>query len=217
MKRIGIRLLALLTAAVLLTGCKGIGVSAGTKPSENSVKIEKDGSVQWQSVETYEKGDYTEAEMEASLEKQISEYNSSLGKAAESRNTEGADKLPVALVSAGLGGGTAYSVTEYDSPGQLLDFAQEIGDYNVAFTSLETGRAAVMGQQLEGVSLKDEKGNAVDKAQALSDGQRVVVKAEGPGMIETEKKVLCASEGCQIMDSNKVKTPEEGTSFIVLN
>ena len=62
MKKIGYRLLTLVTAAVLMTGCAGLGSSGGAKPTENSVMIEKDGSVRWQSVETYEAGDYTEEE-----------------------------------------------------------------------------------------------------------------------------------------------------------
>ena len=57
MKKIGYRLLTLVTAAVLMTGCAGLGSSGGAKPTENSVMIEKDGSVRWQSVETYEEGD----------------------------------------------------------------------------------------------------------------------------------------------------------------
>lgn len=217
MKRIGIWLLALMAAAVLVTGCAGGGTSAGAKPTENSVMIEKDGSVRWQSVETYDKGDYTQEEMKKSLEGRISEYNASLGKGDAFKNKEGAGKLPAALVSAELGGGKAYSVIEFDSPDRLIDFANYIGDYNVTFTALETGRAAVMGQQLAGVTLKDPKGRTVDGDRALSDGQRVIVKAEGPGVIKTEKKVLCASDGCEIADSNTVRTPKEGVSYIVLD
>lgn len=217
MKKIGISLLALMAGAILMAGCAGPGTSEGAKPTENSVMVEKDGSVRWQSVETYETGNYSQEEMKSSLEQRISEYNSSHGKAASFQNAEGIERLPVALVSLGLGEGEAYSVTEYDSADRLLDFAKEIGDYNVTFTALETGRAAVLGQQLDGISLKDAKGNEMDKAKALSDGQRVVVKSEGPGLIKTEKKVLCASRGCKIVDSNTVKTAEEGTSFIVIN
>ena len=217
MKKIGYRLLTLVTAAVLMTGCAGLGSSGGAKPTETSVMIEKDGSVRWQSVETYEAGDYTEEEMTAFLEQRISDYNSSLGKAASSRNSEGEQKLPVALVSVSLESGKAYSVTEYDAANRLVEFAQEIGDYNVTFSALESGRAAVMGQQMEGVSFLDEKGKAADSAAVLSDGQRIVVKAEGPGIIKAEKKIMYVSEGCELRDSSTVKTPEEGTSFIVIN
>lgn len=216
MKKFVYLALALMTA-VLVTGCAGIGLPGGGNPTENSVMIEKDGSVRWASVETYDKGDYTEDELKAFAQKRISDFNSALGKAASAENTEGADKLPAALVSVQLGDGKATMVTEYDTAARLVEFAQEIGDYNVTFTRLETGRAAVMGQQLEGVELKDEKGNAVNVSDAVSDGQRLVVKAEGSGVIKTEKKVLCASDGCVLRDANTVETPEEGTSYIILN
>lgn len=216
MKKFVYLALALMTA-VLVAGCAGIGSPGGGNPTENSVMIEKDGSVRWASVETYDKGDYTEDEIKAFAEKRISDFNSSLGKAASAENTEGSDKLPAALVSVHLGDGKATMVTEYDTAARLVEFAREIGDYNVTFTGLETGRAAVMGQQLEGVELKDEKGNAVNSGDAVSDGQRLVVKAEGPGVIKTEKKVLYTSDGCVLRDANTVETPGEGTSYIILN
>lgn len=216
MKRIRVMALAFLAAAVLATGCAKMGASGKGAPVENSVMIEKDGSVQWASVETYEKGDYTLEEMKEAAQKRISDYNSFLGKEAKSENAEGADKLPVALVSAELSDGKASMVTEYDSATRLIEFAREIGDYNVTFTALETGRAAVLGQNLDGVNFKDAKGDAVDAAQVASDGQRVVVKAEGPGVVKTEKKVLYISDGCSLRDANTVQTPEEGTSYIVI-
>ena len=214
MKKIMVMALALMTAAVLATGCAGIGAPGKGTPVENSVMIEKDGNVQWVSVETYDKGDYPEEELTAFVQERI---NSSLGKAAKSENTEGAEKLPVALVSAKIGDGKAFTITEYDTASRIVEFAREIGDYNVTFTALEAGRVAVLGQGLEAVAFKDMKGNAVDASQAVSDGQQVLVKAEGPGVIKTEKKILYVSDGCSLRDSSTVETPEEGTSYIILD
>lgn len=217
MKKIMAMALALMAAAVLATGCAGIGAPGKGTPVENSVMIEKDGNVQWASVETYDKGDYTEEELKAFVQQRISDFNSSLGKAAKSENTEGAEKLPAALVSAKIGDGKAFTVTEYDTASRIIEFAREIGDYNVTFTALEAGRVAVLGQGLEDVAFKDVKGNAVDASQAVSDGQQVLVKAEGPGVIKTEKKILYVSDGCSLRDSNTVETPEEGASYIILD
>ena len=96
---------------------------------------------------------------------------------ASYENAEGSEKLPVAIVSASMGNGTATLVTEYDAPGRLIEFAQEIGDYNVPFTQLDTGRVAAMSGELAEVSFQDEKGKAVDQETALKDGQSMVVKA----------------------------------------
>lgn len=216
MKRIRVMALSFLAAAALATGCARMGLWDKGAPVENSVMIEKDGSVRWASVETCDEGDYTLDELKEFADQRISGYNSFLGKEAKSENAEGADKLPVALVSAELSNGKASMVTEYDSASRLIEFAREIGDNNVTFTALETGRAAVLGQNLDGVSFKDAKGNVVDAARAVSDGQRVVVKAEGPGVVKTEKKVLYISDGCSLRDTNTVQTPEEGTSYIIM-
>ena len=50
MKKIMVMALALMTAAVLATGCAGIGAPGKGTPVENSVMIEKDGNVQWVSA-----------------------------------------------------------------------------------------------------------------------------------------------------------------------
>ena len=60
--------------------------------------------------------------------------------------------------------GKAFTITEYDTASRIVEFAREIGDYNVTFTALEAGRVAVLGQGLEAVAFKDMKGNAVDAA-----------------------------------------------------
>ena len=72
MKKIMVMALALMTAAVLATGCAGIGAPGKGTPVENSVMIEKDGNVQWVSVETYDKGDYPEEELTAFVQERIS-------------------------------------------------------------------------------------------------------------------------------------------------
>ena len=100
-------------------------------------------------METYDKGDYPEEELTAFVQERISSFNASLGKAEKSENTEGAEKLPVALVSAKIGDGKAFTITEYDTASRIVEFAREIGDYNVTFTALEAGRVAVLGQGLE--------------------------------------------------------------------
>ena len=171
MKKIMVMALALMTAAALATGCAGIGAPGKGTPVENSVMIEKDGNVQWASVETYDKGDYPEEELKAFVQERISSFNASLGKAEKSENTEGAEKLPVALVSAKIGDGKAYTITEYDTASRIVEFAREIGDYNVTFTALEAGRVAVLGQGLEGVAFKDVIPGSVGRPAVFGKGR----------------------------------------------
>jgi hypothetical protein len=56
----------------------------------------------------------------------------------------------------------------------------------------------------------------VDQETALKDGQNLVVKAAGKGVIVTEKKIQYVSDGCVLKDSNRVQTSGEGTSYIIL-
>jgi len=224
MKKIVKGILLLAAAAAVVTGSSRKGRGGAEAPTENSVYVAGDGSVRWASVETYQQGSYTEDELKNSAGQKIIDFNSGLGKAASYENAEGSEKLPVAIVSASMGNGTATLVTEYDAPGRLIEFAQEIGDYNVPFTQLDTGRGAgrdtgggaAMSGELAEVSFQDEKGKAVDQETALKDGQSMVVKAAGQGVIVTEKKIQFVSEGCVLKDSNRVQTSGEGTSYIIL-
>lgn len=216
MKKIVKGILLLAASAAVVTGCSRIGMGGAAEPTENSVYVAGDGSVRWASVETYQQGDYTEDELKTWAGQKISDFNSGLGKAASYENTEGSEKLPAAMVSARIGNGTATLVTVYDTPGRLIEFAQEIGDYNVPFTQLDTGRVAAMSGELKDASFKDEKGKAVDQETALKDGQNLVVKAAGKGVIVTEKKIQYVSDGCVLKDSNRVQTSGEGTSYIIL-
>ena len=216
MKKIVKGILLLAASAAVVTGCSRIGMGGAAEPTENSVYVAGDGNVRWASVETYQQGDYTEDELKTWAGQKISDFNSGLGKAASYENTEGSEKLPAAMVSARIGNGTATLVTEYDTPGRLIEFAQEIGDYNVPFTQLDTGRVAAMSGELKDASFKDEKGKAVDQETALKDGQNLVVKAAGKGVIVTEKKIQYVSDGCVLKDSKRVQTSGEGTSYIIL-
>ena len=126
MKKIVKGILLLAAAAAVVTGCSRIGIGGAEVPTENSVYVAGDGSVRWASVETYQQGSYTEDELKNSAGQKIIDFNSGLGKAASYENAEGSEKLPVAIVSASMGNGTATLVTEYDAPGRLIEFAQEI-------------------------------------------------------------------------------------------
>lgn len=216
MKKLVILTMVLAAAVIFATACSAIGKSGESTPTENGVIIDREGRVSWASVEPYESTDGTEEELRAWVEKRISEYNSSLGKAASAANTEGQEVLPVAIASLKVGNGTAVLLTEYDTPSRLIEFAQEIGDTNVAFTTLEVGRIASIGQGFDGISFKDEKGNAVDAQTAKSDNEKLAVKVEGQGVIRTEKAVLYVSGNCTLKDSNTVQTAPEGISYIVL-
>lgn len=215
MRRVLITVL-ILTVSVLVAGCSQFGISGGFKPSENSAYIEKDGGVRWASVETCEDESFTEAELKSFALERISAYNKSLGKGDGAENKDGSETLPAALVSAKIEDGKAYLVTEYDKADRLVDFAREIGDYNVTFTTLETGRTAYFATDFPEVSFLDEKGNAVDAKTVSADSSKVAVKAEGQGIVKTESKVLYISDNCVLKDGNTVQTSSEGTSYIIL-
>ncbi|MSS35453.1 hypothetical protein FYJ39_02355 [Clostridium sp. WCA-389-WT-23D1] len=205
-----------LAAAISTAACSAMGKSGEKLPAENSVMIDKGGNVSWASVEPYDSSDGTEEELKTWAENKIAAFNSSLGKPAQAVNSSGSERLPVAIGSVAVGNGTATLITEYDTPSRLVEFAGEIGDYNVPFTALEVGRVASAGQSFEGITFKDEKGNTVDAQTVRAGNEKLAVKAEGQGIIKTENAILYISDGCTLQDSKTVQTAQEGTSYIVL-
>lgn len=198
---------------IQLTGCARFA-QGGFAPSENSAYIEKDGSLKWASVEDAGGEGYSKENLLAFAKEKISDYNASLGKEQTAENKEGEEKLPVAVVSAEEKDGKLVLVTEYDAPERLLEFSEEIGDDTMPFIRLETGSIAQMEGALSESSMTDAKGNPADISAVKKEGSQVVF-SEGQGILQTEGKILYASEGCTVMDEHTAKTAE-GVSVIVL-
>lgn len=215
-------LLAALAAMFVLTlpGCalSGRGGAVEFSPAESCAYIKKDGSLQWASVETAEQGDYSEEELAAYAKERISAFNSALGKEASAENKSGQEKLPAAFVSCRLDDKKAVLITEYDTPARLIEFAEEIGDYNVGFTLLETGSPEDIAGACGDPEMVDTRGKAVEDplAAAQKAGSSVAVAAEGQGIIETERKILYVSQGCTLLSEHRVQTADKAVSCIVL-
>ncbi len=201
----GLVLAAILTAGAVLAGCSRSGAGDGLL-TQNCLLVDGSGGVSWMSVESYEGGQYSEEEMVGSAKEVLDRYNASIG-------VPGA----VSFVSGELKDGSASLVTAYDTPARLLDFAAEIGDYNMPFTLLETGTAAALGTELSGsgIALENTSGKTVETAKALSDADSLVVKAEGSGLVRGENKIQYVSSGCSLRDAYTAQTAEEGISYII--
>lgn len=200
--------------SVAVWGCSGGAVNLNIQ--ESCVVVKKDGGVQWASVEHYQEGSYTQEEMLSFARERVSAYNASQGYEESAENKDGSEALPVAVVSGTLENGVATLLTAYDKPERLLEFAQEIGDENVPFTSLSTGTVDSLKADLEALSWKDIKGSETAQADAFKNGSALVIKAEGQGIIKTEKKIRCASQNCTLQDANTVQTAPEGISYIIM-
>ena len=201
--------------ALFLTGCALMEERASYQPSDNTAMIAADGTLEWASVEEYGEGSFSQEELADFAKARIGEFNESLG-AGNQAESQGDERLPVSYVSGELGDGRAVLVTSYDSPSRLLEFAQYIGDYNVPFVQLEIAAASELAEELSGVPLVDRDGRTAEKLQELLNIEGcLAVKADGQGLIYTEKKVSLMSEGCQLRDEHTVLTAGEGVSYII--
>ncbi len=213
-------ILAVLLLAVLTAGCARSGGSE-FNPVQSSVFIKQDGSVLSATVEHTQQDYYTEESLKSFVEGKVSEFNAGQGKESAAYNKEGAEKLPVAVVSCSLTEGqgerTLKYVLEYSSADMLFAFTGTIRDEMMTLTSLATDSVEnrLSKGDLVGSTFVDTKGQTVESGKVTSQSKLHVVVSEGPGTIQTEGKVAYMTQGCTLQDPYTVTTPEEGVSYIV--
>jgi hypothetical protein len=201
---------------LLAAGCSRAEKKEVFQPQENCAYIDGNGSLKWASVEACPEGTFSEEELAAFAKERVGAFNRKLGRGDAAENETGKETLPVAVVSAAVENGTAVLVTEYDKPERLLEFAEEIGDYNVPFTLLQVGSAREFSEELKENACLDTEGKTVENpADSAEKGGKTVIKAEGAGLIRTQDKIKMVSRGCSLVDEYTVQTSEEGVSYIV--
>ena len=209
--------IAVLTASALLAAVWTAGCSAGSGKtwdgSENSIYVADDLSVQSAMVYTSEKeNDLYSAEGLAEFAKeQIASYNEEQGAAAVAENTEGGEKLPVALEKSSLEGQTGTLVFAYGTPEDFVKFSEENGDDTHTVTSLavfDTEEA-----KLPDLAYKTPAGKNADIQKAAAKDSHMVL-TEGSATVYTEGKILYVTDGVEVKSDHSAVTPE-GTGCII--
>lgn len=209
--------IAVLTASVLLAAVWTAGCfkSSGNTwdGSENSIYVADDLSVQSAMVYTSEKeNDLYSAEGLAEFAKeQIASYNEEQGAAAEAENTEGGEKLPVALEKSSLEGQTGTLVFAYGTPEDFVKFSEENGDDTHTVTSLMV--CDTESAKLPDLTYKTSAGKDADIQKAAAKDSHMVL-TEGSTKVYTEGKILYVTDGVEVTGDHSAVTPE-GTGCII--
>lgn len=211
-KRTGI--LILLTAVLAITGCKG-SHSDVLSSAQNTVYVAADGSVSSIMVYGMENDKYQE-ELQAFVEEEIiKDYNERKGAGALSQNQEGAQKLPVALVSCEIKDGMGRLVFDYASAGDMIVFLDEDekDDVNrLESMSMETATVENAGKMtlyrisdMSQIAWEDISGNGyqcltirgtgriqTEKIpEYLGIGESTTAKMEGDSVLKLEQGTVC--------------------------
>ena len=209
-KKIAVLTAAVLFAAVCTAGCTR---SSGQSwdGSENSIYVADDLSVQSAMVYTSEKeNDLYSAEGLAEFAKeQIASYNEEQGAAAEAENTEGGEKLPVALEKSSLEGQTGTLVFAYGTPEDFVKFSEENGDDTHTVTSLMV--CDTESAKLPDLTYKTSAGKDADIQKAAAKDSHMVL-TEGSTKVYTEGKILYVTDGVEVTGDHSAVTPE-GTGW----
>lgn len=202
-----------------LAGCGAREQAGGWNGDSNSIYVNKAMAVASAMAVTGKKSNdlYDQEELRAFVAEKVAEYNASNGGIAAWENSEGAEKLPVALKSCTLEGTTGILTFEYASADDFVKFSRETGDNTHTITALSVKKvsdARAAGELADGKFV-----NLAGKAAELGDVTRqaeksIVVAAEGKAVIHTEGRITYVSEGVALHDSYTAVTAE-GTNYII--
>ncbi len=201
------RLTAALGLILLLGGCKTAG--GGFDPQENMIYVSEGRSLSTATVEACSPETYSEDELRAFVEQAVSDYNEEKTGQAKAINEDGQEKLPVAVSSCEIEDGQAVMILDYASSEDLVNFATEAGIPIGDLTVTDVSEAA-------GTDLALKKADSGEKVsvEAVAAGKGTMVQTDGAAVIQTEGKILYATDGAEMADSRTVRLPEGGGTVI---
>lgn len=201
-----------LALGLMLAGCGQKAKNGTWNANTNSIYVNHAMEVQSALVYTSETDNdtYNQDEMKAFVEEAVVDYNTANGGAAAAKNSEGAAKLPAALVSCALEGKTGTLVFEYASADDFVKFAQENGDntHTVTAMSVKSVADAVAAGDLADVSFVNPSGKAVAADEVTKQSAYYAVITEGAAVIQVEGQIAYMTEGISLRDSYTAVTPE---------
>lgn len=191
MKKAKIAMLTLV-ASMLLFGCGDKGGSTSIfSPTESSIFVTREGAVSSALVETDEKGHYNAENLNAFIEKHITEYNTEHG------------GTKVALTSSTIGNGKGIAVFDYASGADLYEFTTMMEDTANQAEDLQVSTVSegmVAGKVSDGTWIKAKDGSKVAVDTVTRQGELKLVTLNGAVTIQTEGKIQYYSGDITLKD-----------------
>ena len=190
---IGKKCAVLILAVVLVLSVSGCGGSIDvSKFTENTLVINKDGSVTEVSVDSFSEDYYTQEALEQYVNEEVDTYNEQ-HPAASGKEKDKVIKVDTVKVSE-------------DNARVVLDFAsvEAYTDFNSA--SLDYVKASELSDDVKALSLKDADGQSVGAWSAIEkpeDYQAVVIYA--PVQVAVSGKIAYVSENVTVTDKSTAK------------
>lgn len=203
---------------LMLAGCGQQGKAGTWNADTNSIYVDHAMGIKSAMVYTSEQDNdmYNQDELKAYAEAAVIDYNTENGAAALAQNSEGSEKLPVALKSCKLEGKKGTLVFDYADGAHLVAFSEESGDNThtvTDFSVMKVSDALVAGQLMDGTFVNKD-GAAVSSDEVIKQSDCYAIAVEGAAKIQTEGVILYVTEGVTKTDSYTAVTPE-GKHYII--
>lgn len=204
--------------ALLLTGCLKTAKAGDWSSGAERIYVNRAMGIESSVIYTspVDNDTYNQDELQTYVDGVVAAYNEEHAGAKESQNREGANRLPVALKSCILEGGTGKLVFEYKDGENLVAFARETGDKSntlTGFSVMKVSDALVAGGLLDGTFVTIE-GEAAASEEVTKQSGQIAVTATGSAVIYTEGAILYVTEGVTLRDTHTAEVPE-GKSYII--
>ncbi|MCI8866163.1 MAG: hypothetical protein HFG60_13015 [Lachnospiraceae bacterium] len=225
--------LLLAMAGVIVSACSQAGGSGRWAADVDSIYVTKSLDVRSAMVFTSAVANdlYDQEELAQDTREWVQDYNAKEGREESLRQGKSPDpdkgrdggrgkgKLPVALTSCTLKGGTGAMVFDYGTPEDFVKFSQEVGDTSHTVTALSVGTVADMlpDGKVAGLRFAAPDGKAAEGREVAKHPKYRVVAIEGAATVCTEGKVAYVSFGDMAVKDDYTVVTGEGLHYIIFH
>ncbi len=200
------RFFILAAAFLLIAGCSRGQTVSDAVPEESMLILDKNGTVTSVTVETYDSDIYSEDELKESSEMYLADFNGS--GSGEAELSECFMRDGVARLGIKFSDGTAY-----------LRFMEMYPDdesrIQVTKLDIATVPDGVSKGYIAGGSFIKPDGKTASAGDIMKETKLYVAAVEGEALIRIDGTIDYLTTNAELTDSGFVRTPGEGTSFII--
>lgn len=202
------KIIVLAAALTLLAGCGGEKAPAFA-PTQSGLFLTSEGIVTSATIETYEADYYSAEELKISVEEVLADWGGS-GELAKAKVRE-----------CTMANGTAKLLIDFNTPDSYLDFMEEFPDEASAIQIKKLDVTTVADGIAKGYLVGDtfchleKDGKEVAADEVMKQSKLYVAAVEGPALIQTDGTLVYVSTEVEVIGTNTVQTPAEGTNYLV--
>lgn len=196
---------------VLLSGCTQ---THKFEPTKSSIYLKKDGSATSADIETLSKTYYTQEELTAFVEEQVTGYNVEKSGLAFAYKADTTEVLPIAIEKCEIANQNATLILDFKTTDDYLAFYSSIKLPSTLFVGT-IAEAKMAGYNFEGSFIKVKDGTSIGSEEASKNDKHYVAIVEGSLSVQVEGTRLYVTDKVTTEGDNTVLCVDGTVSYII--